>query len=220
MVAVALTLGIGWLASAHSRTGTYTVSGDLTQVNLNVASGDAVIVGSSSSTLQVRRIENYAFGRAAQERRSLAGGVLSIFSRCPKIVLGSCSASYELEVPQSVAVQVHTNNGDVRMTGFSGNVTISTRTGNVDVEAYCGFSLSARSGLGDLHVATACAPQHLDLETGSGDAVALVPPGRYRVGASSGSGRELVSGLERDDQAPFTIDVHSASGSVAVEGGL
>jgi hypothetical protein len=50
--------------------------------------------------------------------------------------------------------------------------------------------------------------------------VALVPPGRYRIGASSGSGHERVSGLKGDPAAPFTIDAHSGSGSVTVEGGL
>ncbi len=220
VIAFALALGIGWIASRRSQTVTYSVRGPLTRVNLVVASGDATIVGSSSSTLQVKRIEDYAFGRSARERRSLAQGVLSIVSGCPKIVVGSCSESYELEVPQSVAVQVQTRDGNVRMTGFSGDTAISTRGGDVDVEAYCGFRLSARSGRGNLHAATACAPQHLDLVTGSGNAAALVPPGRYRVVANSGVGVQHVSGVTTDERAPFTIDVHSGSGSVEVEGGL
>ncbi len=220
VLAVALALGIGWLASRHSRTVTYSASGALTGVDLRLSSGQAVIVGSSTGSLQVRRVDDYAFGRAAQERRYVAGGVLHISSTCPKIVLGSCSASYELEVPQSMAVDVQTEAGAVRMTAFSGNAAIATGSGSVDVEAYCGLNLSARSEAGDVHVATACAPQRLDLVSGSGDAVAFVPPGRYQIGASSGSGSEHVSGVVRDERAPFIIDVHSASGSVAVEGGL
>jgi hypothetical protein len=187
---------------------------------LQLSSGQASIVGSSSSSLQVRRVDDYTFGHVAQEQRSLTSGVLHISSRCPKIVLGSCSASYELEVPQSVAVNVQTTAGDVRMTGFSGDAALATHSGNVDVEAYCGFNLSARSGFGNLHVATACAPQRLDLVTSSGDAVALVPPGHYRIGASSGSGRQRVTGVTRDPRALFSIDVHSSSGAVSVEGGL
>jgi hypothetical protein len=220
VVTLALALGIGWIVSRRSQTVTYSVGAPLTKVSLTVSSGDAVIVGSSSSTLQVKRTDDYAFGRSARERRSFTHGVLTIDSGCPKIVLGSCSESYELEVPQSVAVHVKTVDGDVRMTGFSGDTTISTQEGNVDVEAYCGFSLSARSRRGSLHAATACAPQRLDLATGSGDAAALVPPGRYRIGASSGIGREHVAGVVRDERAAFTIDVHSGSGSVEIEGGL
>lgn len=219
VLVVGLAAGIGWLVSLRSRTTTYSVGALVSRVDLQVSSGQAVIVGSSSPSLQVRRTDDYSFGHAARERRWLTKGVLHITSQCPPIVLGSCSASYELAVPEAVAVQVETANGSVKMTGFNGDATVGTRSGNVDVEAYCGFQLSARSQSGDVYVATACAPQNLSVLTGSGDAVALVPPGRYRIGASGGSGQR-VSGLRSDPTAPFTIDAHSLSGSVTVEGGL
>jgi hypothetical protein len=220
VVLLVLVTAIGWLASHHSKVTMYSVSSPLRQVDLRLSSGQAVIVGSSSSAVQVRRTDDFAFGHAAREQRSLAHGVLSISSRCPRIVLGSCSASYELAVPETVAVNVITTDGHVRLDGFRGTAALQTGTGNVDVEAYCGFKLSAVSASGDVHVATACAPQSLDLRTGSGNAVALVPPGRYRLAAVSGSGRQRVSGVVRDQQAPFSIDVHSGSGSAAVQGGL
>jgi hypothetical protein len=220
VVLVALATGIGWLVSLHSGTANYSVSAPLARVDLQLHSGQAVIVGSSSSTIQVRRTDHYSFGHSARERRFVAGGVLHISSRCPRILLGSCSASYELAVPETVAVNVNTTDGRVRLTGFRGSAVIKTGSGNVDVEAYCGFDVAARSGSGDVHVAAACAPQRLDVRSGSGDAVALVPPGRYRISALSGVGRERVTGLLRDARAPFTIDAHSGSGSVAVEGGL
>lgn len=215
-----LATAVGWLASLGSRTSSYAVTATLTGVDLQLASGPAEIVGSSSPALQVRRTDSYSFGHTARERRWLAGGVLHIVSRCPRIVLGSCSASYELAVPQGVAVTVHTGSGSIRMNGFNGDASVGTRSGNVDIEAYCGFHLSAVSESGNLYVATACAPQRLRLQTASGDAVALVPPGRYRIGAISGARQQRVTGVRDDPRAPFTIDVDSASGAVAVEGGL
>ncbi len=220
VVLVVLATGIGWLASLHSHTTTYSVSALVSQVDLQVSSGQAVIVGSSSPSLQVRRTDRFAFGHSARERRWLTGNVLHITSRCPTVVVGSCSASYELAVPEAVAVRVQTKDGNVRMTGFNGDATVATGSGAVDVEAYCGFRLSARSQSGNLYVATACAPQNLSLVTDSGDAVALVPPGRYRIGASGGAGRGQVTGLRSDPTAPFSIDAHSVQGSVTVEGGL
>ncbi len=215
-----LALGIGWLVSLQSKTTRYAVSGRLSRVDIHLASGQAVIVGSSSSTVQVRRTDHFAFGQGAHEQRSLADGVLRINSRCPRIVVGSCSASYEVAVPETVAVRVITTSGHVRLDGFRGPATLLTGSGSVDVEAYCGFQLAATTGSGALHVATACAPQRLDLRSASGDVTALVPPGRYRLAAVSGSGREHVSGVIRDPRALFTIDVHSGSGSANVEGGL
>jgi hypothetical protein len=149
VVLVILATGIGWLASIRSHTITYSVSALVSRVELQVSSGQAVIVGSSSPSLQVRRTDEYSFGHSARERRWLADGVLHITSRCPKLVLGSCSASYELAVPEAVRVSVQTTSGNVRMTGFNGDASVGTRSGNVDVEAYCGFQLSARSESGN-----------------------------------------------------------------------
>lgn len=217
---VVLVVGIDWIATLRSNTTNYSVSAPLTRVDLAMSSGQALIVGTDSSTLQVRRTDHYSFGHAAREDRSLTDGVLRISSHCPRIVLGSCSASYELAVPETVAVTVHTTDGNVRLTGFRGMAAVQTGAGNVDVEAYCGFDLATRTASGDVHIAAACSPQHLDVSTGSGDVTTLVPPGRYRVSASSRAGTQHVSGVIRDATAPFTIDVHSGSGSVAVGGGL
>lgn len=220
VLVAALALAIGWLVSLHSSTTTYSVTALLTQVDLDLSAGQAVIVSSSSPALQVQRTDHYAFGHAALERRWLAHGVLHITSRCPRIVLGSCSAAYELAVPEAVGINVQTRDGDVRMTGFNGNAVVRTRSGNIDIEAYCGFHLSATSRAGDINVAAACAPQSLSVRSGSGNAVALVPPGRYRVAATSGAGAVRVAGVVSDPTAPFTIDAISSSGGVTVEGGL
>lgn len=217
---VVVVTAVGWATSLNSTLDSYAVTRSLSEVDLQLASGDADVVASSSPAVQVRRTENYAFGRSARERRWMANGVLHIVSRCPHILLGSCSASYELAVPQGVTVHVRTGSGAIRMNGVSGDASLVTRSGNVDVEAYCGFHLSALSVSGDVSVATACPPQSLKLQTSSGDAQALVPPGRYRIVAVSGARRERVTGVRDDPTSVFTITVESGSGSVAVEGGL
>ena len=215
-----LGMSAGWLATLHTRVTSDVVPAGLTGVELTLSSGDAVIVGTQSTSLEVRRTERYAFGHAAQEERSRRGGVLQIASHCPKIVLGSCSASYELAVPETVAVSVHTSRGNVRLTGFRGAATVETGAGNVNVDAYCGFHLDASTGSGDIRIAAACSPAELQAHTRSGDAVALVPPGRYRIEAAAGAGPPRVSGVIRDPHAPFTIDMRSRSGSVTIGGGL
>jgi hypothetical protein len=220
VVLVLLAVGIGWLVSERHKTSTYSYSGRLKRVELHLSSGPVTIVGSNSPRIEVRRTDNYAFGHAATERRSMGGGVLHISSSCPRVVVGSCSASYELAVPETVAVKVTTGSGNVRLDGFRGGASIQTGSGNIDVAAFCGFNLAASSGSGAVRVGTACAPRNLVLRSGSGDVAAHVLPGRYRIGVGSGSGRVHVIGVRRDPDAPYRIDAHSGSGSVAVVGGL
>ena len=136
-----LVTGVGWLASQRSRTTSYAISSPLTRIDLHLSSGRAVIVGASSPAVEVRRTDDFAFGHSARSSvRSLA--------RCCGSTRGvrgsssaSCSASYEIAVPESVAVNVQTTAGDVRVTDFRGAAALETHSGNVDVEAYCGFNL-------------------------------------------------------------------------------
>ena len=123
-------------------------------------------------------------------------------------------------MPETVTVDLHTAGGNVRLTGFRGTAVVQTRAGNVNVDAYCGFDLAAITGSGDVRIAAACSPAHLQVRTSSGDAVALVPPGRYRINTASGSGPPRVNGVINDPRAPFTIDMRSRSGRVTIGGGL
>jgi DUF4097 and DUF4098 domain-containing protein YvlB len=217
-VLVALLVGIGWLASSSSRTETHTYGGTIKAVSLQLGSGDATIVGSPSGAVEVKRTDRYAFGHRPVEHRTIASGSLALSSACPRILVGSCSSSYEVAVPETAQVEIRTTSGDVRLDGFRGTANVRTGSGDVTAEAYCGFGISAASGSGDLRVAAACAPQYLQLHTGSGDAVALVPPGRYRIRAVGSSRR--IAGVTRDASAPFSLDLHSGSGSVSIGGGL
>src|SRR4051794_453383 len=119
-VIAGLALGAGWLFSDRSRTTTYAYSGPVKQVSLQLDSGNATIVGSPSATVEVRRTDRYAFGHHARERRTFARGSLAVSSSCPRILVGSCSASYEVAVPETATVEVRTTRGNVRLEGFRG----------------------------------------------------------------------------------------------------
>lgn len=220
LVLIGAALGIGWLASTTTRTIRYAVPAAAARVVLDVASGDVDVVGGVGPTVEVERVDRFAFGRSARERRSLRGGTLRIDSRCPRILVGSCSASYRVSVPEAVSVSVRTRAGDVRLVGFRGSAQLRTASGAIAVDAFCGFDLAAASGSGSVRVTTACAPRTLDLDTDSGRIAALVPPGRYRTRVRSASGARRVTGIVSSPRAPFTIDVHSRTGDVSIEGGI
>src|SRR3954464_14640911 len=72
----ALVLGVWWLQSSQKRIATYSVRGAVSQVSLDLGGASAVVVGGGSArAVQVRRTDEYSFGRRAQARRDVSGGV-------------------------------------------------------------------------------------------------------------------------------------------------
>src|SRR3954453_20654795 len=194
--------------------------GTVNEVRLALRPAGAVVVGGGARAgIDVRRTDEFAFGRQAISQRSGTGGTLAIRSRCPHAVLGACRASYRLTVPDNVPIRVRTTSGRVRFGGYRGTAQIDTGSGDVDVLSFCGFGLRARSQSGAVAAAAACAPERLELRSRTGDVHALVPPGRYQLDAETDDGRRRVSGVVADDDAPFQLQALSSSGDVVVEGG-
>lgn len=215
LVAVA----ISWAASQETRIASYAVRGDLARVELDVRSGRVEIADAGGAAVQVRRTDRFAYGHSSEEHRSVSGGLLRIQSRCPSVVVGSCSADYRVAVPENVPVSVRTGDGDVHVAAFRGSVQIQSGAGDVAVDAFCGFSLSVKTASGDVHATATCSPQTLDLRSSSGSLDATVPTGSYRVDADSNAGRRDVTGVQQSSDAPFEIQALSDSGDVTVSGG-
>ena len=134
-------------------------------------------------------------------------------------LLGSCSSSYRLRVPDNVPVRVRTTSGNVSSSGYRGSATVDTRSGDVNFDGWCGFNLLIRADVGDVRAVAACAPQRLQLRSRQGSVEALVPPGRYRVDAESDEGKRSVRGVTTGDDAPFQVQALSTTGDVRVGSG-
>jgi hypothetical protein len=214
-----LVLWVWWLATRQTRIATYSVSGAVSRVSLDLAGADALVIGGGAGrAVHVRRTDEFAFGRQADaERQVTGGGELRLRSRCPVTVLTSCSASYRVTVPDNIPVTVRTSSGDVRFDAYRGSATVATASGSISIGSYCGFLLQARAESGDVQASASCAPERLLLRSRSGDVRAIVPAGRYRVDADSDGGRRRVLGLTAADDAPFQIQALSGTGDVDVE---
>jgi hypothetical protein len=218
VVGSAVGLGIWWLATSERQIATYAVRGAVSSVTLDLGGADATVVGGGSRrAVQVRRTDDFAFGRRADAQRQVTGGALRLRSRCPQTVLASCSARYRVTVPDNIPVTVRTSSGDVRFNAYRGSARIDTQTGNIAVGAWCGFALQARAETGNVRASTSCAPERMELRSRTGDVHAVVPAGRYRVDADSDGGSRRVAGLTAADDAPFQIQALSSAGDVEVE---
>jgi putative adhesin len=219
VVGGAAALLIASVASRHERIDSFAVRGVLNGVALDVGDGDVEIAGGGQrAQLEVQRTDHYAFGHDAEVQRTVVGGELRLHARCPSTLPSGCSMRYRLVVPDNVPVTVRTSGGRVRFNGYRGSARVTTHSGDIDIGAFCGFSLEARAESGDIIASAACAPQELSLRSTSGSVSASVPAGRYQVEAESASGVHTVRGLTAVAESPFSIQALSSSGDVTVEG--
>jgi Putative adhesin len=214
------TLMVWWFVSREERITTYAVRGAVNGVVLDLGAADAEIAGGDEDDpVRVQRTERFSFERTPLLRRVAEAGRLRIRQRCPRTLLGSCSAAYRVEIPANVPLTVRTTSGDVRFRGFRGSASVDTVAGDIGIADYCGFSLRARTASGDVRAVTSCAVERLELRSRSGAVRAVVPPGRYRVDATTDAGRRRVRGLTPADDAPFVVQALSSTGDVSVEAG-
>jgi DUF4097 and DUF4098 domain-containing protein YvlB len=125
---------------------------------------------------------------------------------------------YRVLVPDNVPVDIRTGSGAVRFHDYRGSARISTDTGDISVQGYCGFMLQARTETGDVTASTACPPPQLSLRSTAGSVRAFVPVGRYQVDAASTAGSLTVRNVTQVSDSPFSIEVLSSTGDVLVDG--
>jgi hypothetical protein len=216
LLTVAVVLAVWWAASSTGVDARYRVLGDLAAIRLDLGDADVEVAGGGTA-VEVLRMDRYVYGARARERRTVDGGALTIRSRCPELVFGSCRVRYRLTVPDNVPIEVETVRGNVTLTGVRASVRIVTGRGAITATGFCGFSLRATSDDGDVRAASECSADRLELRSQTGDVRAVVPAGRYQVDAQSDTGSVRVRALQSTDDAPFQIQAASGSGDVLVE---
>jgi hypothetical protein len=212
-------LALGAVRSTRPHLITFPVTGTVGGLSFDLADGDIVIVGGGTrDDVEVRRTERYAFGHRPEVSKTVAGAAFGLRSRCPTSLLGPCTVAYRVIVPDNVTLDVRTSTGNVSLRDYRGTAQVTTSAGAIDINGYCGNSLDARAGEGTISVTADCAPPRMSLRSGSGSIRAVMPTGRYDLDAESTSGSASVRGVDARADAPYAVQVLSASGDVSVEG--
>ena len=218
VVGGAVALAVGAFASTREPLVTYRSHGAVERPDgFDLADGDIVVVGGGRRDCRVRRAERYSFGDAPATAQ-VDGAALRARSRCPTTLLGPCIVDYRVTVPDNVALHIRTSGGMSSLRGFRGSARVMTGSGGIDIEGYCGNSLDARAAGGDITLEAACAPPRLVAALRLGLDQCRPAPGRYDLDAESTSGGERVRNLTPRADAPYSVQVLSASGDVSVEG--
>ena len=211
LLTAGLVMVVWWAATDEERTSTYNVRGSVTMITLDMGEANLQIVGGGSQpTVQVSHTDRYAFGHPAQAQRIVKGGTLELRARCPAALLGSCSSTYRLRVPDNVPVRVKTTSGSVSVEQLSRlRRRSTTRSGDVELRRLVRLPPPGPGGRRRRPRDRRLLAERLELRSSDGDVRAVVPRGRYRVDAVRTSGAQRVRGLTAADDAPFQIQALS-----------
>ncbi|MEU8181485.1 DUF4097 family beta strand repeat-containing protein [Micromonospora sp. NPDC049044] len=193
-----------------------TESVKITTIRVLPGAGDLIVRGTAAAgEARIKRVVRYQGGEP-RARYEIKGSELVLDTDCGD----RCSVSYEVAVPEGVAVEgesgsgdvelsrigavdLRLGSGDVRVNGASGTVGVETGSGNIDVSEASG-TIRLRAGSGDITARRLGGAT--DAEAGSGNVtVELEKPTSARAHASSGDVTMLVP--------PGSYQVRSSTGS-------
>ncbi|MET0419163.1 MAG: DUF4097 family beta strand repeat-containing protein [Actinoplanes sp.] len=180
-----------------------TEAAKITTIRVLPGSGDVIVRGTGSvGEARIKRVVRYQGGEP-KARYEIKGNELVLDTDCGD----RCSVSYEVTVPEGVALQgesgsgdvelskvgaveLRLGSGDVRIAGASGAVGVETGSGDIEVSEVSG-AVRLRAGSGDVNARRLGGTA--DAEAGSGNVIVeLDKPASARVHASSGDVTLLV----------------------------
>jgi Putative adhesin len=234
-----LTIGYGVLTAvsfmAHSKkTNDISMPGDITAIELDLSSGDVVLIGDGDDKITgTRTVERGLTGPSYSEKRD--GSTLKLSASCNSFLSLKCNVRYELHVPANVTVRGSSSGGSIRTDRVTGAVTVDSSGGNVtvigtqgpvDVSSSGGdvkvlqsrsATVKADSSGGDVRVELLASPSDVDASSSGGDVKVIVPDteGAYQVNASSSGGDRTVD-VRTDKASPKHIKADSSGGDVTV----
>ena len=111
IVVVSGALAVVNLALDRTEVRTYAISEPVRAIVVKADSGDVRLIRAAGKTVDVRETRHFILKRPKLDR-DVAGGVLTLDSRCNGLVL-SCSADLRVTVPAGVEVTVDSDSGNV-----------------------------------------------------------------------------------------------------------
>ena len=175
----------------HRTTTTYQVSAPVSTVVVVGHTGNVTVTGGSGPAVSVTQQADYS-RTPPTTTHTVSGNTLTVTYSCPTQVV--CGVAYTLEVPRSVAVQVSTGAGTVRLSGLAGSVTAKADVGLISATGLTGASASLTTNVGAISASFAAAPTTVQASASVG-AITLRVPGTvsYKVTADAHVGKATVS---------------------------
>lgn len=196
-------LAICTIVFAQDKTINKSFSG-IKNIRLSTASGDINLKKSSSSEVKLQVKYSYDDNdyKPVIEQNSTRLTIKEEFSKGNH----SGSASWTLEIPDNLSVNINTGSGDVTVDGVALDIKSNTGSGDLILTGVKG-DLNFNTGSGDIEISQADGEIHLN--TGSGNVRASQGSGNYQINAGSGD--------IRLDQLKGDFSINTGSGNVSAK---
>lgn len=195
----------------------YSVTESVSALTVDSGAGGITVIESDRSGIAVTETLRWRGNEDAKPRTTheVNGGRLVLTFDCPGALVRNCDVDYRVEIPRGVSVKAASGAGTIVLTGLSGEVEASTGAGDIEGDGLSGKRLVGETGSGDVELRFGSAPDHVEVETGSGSGVVWVPAGTYNVTADTGAGDKRID-VNQDNGSPHKIVVSTGSGDIKV----
>ena len=244
----AMAVGLPFVIGA-AVVGAFSVVGDMAQTSEHHAasyqwSGGAVTLRTDGnvtvevgigSQVGVSYTEHYQLKKPTVTSSTSNGGV-QLTATCPGGIFGSnCQINYVVTVPAAAALNVHSGNGYLHISGSTAGLSLDTGNGGIELDNVTGNvvahtgngglsgsqvsskTVQASTGNGGIDITWSVAPTTVVATTGNGGIHLVVPQGSgpYRMSTHTGNGGVDVS-VASDPSAGQSITASSGNGGITI----
>jgi hypothetical protein len=202
---------------------------------LDANNGSIRIAPGQPGRVEVDAHLHYSRLSRAKPTARLEGDRLILRDGCRTFLSFFCDVTYDLRVPATVALQAHSGNGDVRVSGITGDLDLRTsngaissdgapaqlrlRTSNGAITAtgLHASAVDARTSNGTVRLSFVEAPRQVTARSSNGDISIAVPRqgGPYRVDAQTSNGKRTID-VPTDPAASSTITARTSNGDLTL----
>jgi hypothetical protein len=194
-------------------TKTYDIPGNFPSFGIHADSGRVELVGTDRQGIRVQEFLRWSNEKnKPRTSRTVRNGTLNLSHKCAHTVIGysACGASYRVEVPRSTAISVHTDSGQLDISGITGkSVRLSTDSGRIDASGIRTKDLYAQSDAGQIDVDGEADTAMLRADSGS------INVGTLRVRSVSAATQSGSIAMNLTS-VPSKVETMADSGSVAL----
>jgi DUF4097 and DUF4098 domain-containing protein YvlB len=216
------TLGVAWWGASKlfdsTSTTHYTASQPVQRVVLDTGDLNVEVREAAVATVTVDTHGTY-FLDEPDVNQKIENGALMVKADCGSAwTMTSCDTDMTVTVPHGVAVSLDGGQGDIELFDLTGKLAVKSGSGDVSGLGLNTADVLALTSTGDVSLDMALAPLSLDVSSGSGVIVVIVPSSGYAVDLKSENGDAEFTGLKNDASSHHSIRTVSETGDISLSG--